>query len=380
MELKIEIGIIYRENYSQLKRRLLQKFNFLNLATVEDLIQEAFTKAMDQWPRKGLPENPSGWLYQCCRNDAIDLIQRSKQNEKWPDNQLGHTENTKVFKNQIEDERLRTLFDCCHPDLTPRTQIVLALKYVFDFRTDAIARQFGISADAVEKMLYRTRQKFKLEGLQFNDPTATSYKKRLHSIHKVIYLIFTEGWKQLEFNKDQAQATCEEALILNTELIHSPLSDCNTLALQALILFNISRFESRLDNDGKPIDIEHQNRALWNAELISLGHRYLVDAESTDLSPLHLEAAIAYKHCSATTFAETDWDTICRYYDILLKMHASPFVEINYAIALYYNGNINHAQEIFSGLKRNRYLNASNLLKKAVAEFNMKSIFSFENS
>ena len=373
---KIEIERVYKENYDQLKIILLQKFNFLNSETVEDLVQEAFSKAMDHWPRKGIPKNPSGWLYQCCRNDAIDLVQRSDQNGKLPDNEVGHNGNQEVFKNQIEDGRLKTLFDCCHPDLTPRTQIVLALKYVIGFRTEAIARQFGIGVDAAEKMLYRTRQKLKLSGLPLDDLSIACYKERLPSVHKVVYLIFTEGWKNTKAPLNKSNEMIEEALILNTELIHNSVGDSDTLALQALLLFNIARSDSRFDMDGKPINIELQNRELWNRELIRLGHNYLVDSENNRLTPFHLEAAIAYKHCAAKSFSETDWDNICRYYDALLEIQANPFVEINYAIALYYNGDVKQAHDKFSNLKDNRYLNSSKLLKNVIEEFNMKTIFS----
>ncbi|HMB62755.1 MAG TPA: sigma-70 family RNA polymerase sigma factor [Eudoraea sp.] len=376
MDLKIEIEQVYKESYGQLKTILKQKFNFLTLDMVEDLIQEAFSQAMDQWPQKGMPRNPSGWLYQCCRNNAIDLIQRSNQNVQLSENEVGHTEKQEVFKNQIKDGRLKTLFDCCHPDLTSRTQIVLALKYVIGFRTGTIAQQFGISGDAVEKMLYRTRQELKLNGLPQNDLSIASYKERLSSVHKVIYLIFTEGWKNTKATKKDSLEMIEEALILNTELIHNSLGDSNTLALQALLLFNIARFKSRFDIDGKPIHIELQNRDLWNPELIRLGHNYLVTSESDALSSFHLEAAIAYKHCAAKSFSETDWETICQYYDVLLKVHPNPFVEINYAIALYYNGHLKQAHDRFSNLKNNRYLNSSKLLKNVIEEFNMKTIFS----
>ncbi|PRX54278.1 RNA polymerase sigma factor [Flagellimonas meridianipacifica] len=375
MDVRREIEGIYKESHGHLTTVLMQKFGFLGLATVEDLVQEAFAKAMEQWPRKGLPKNPSGWLYQCCRNSAIDLINRSRKNGEYFDDQLGEAENRQTFENQIKDGRLKTLFDCCYPNLTPKTRIVLALKYVLDFRTETIAQHFGISGDAVEKMLYRTRQKLKSEDIPLDNLPDEVYKKRLPSVHKAIYLLFTEGWKEFQAD-ERLQGLCEEALLLNTELIHSSLGDTDTLALQALMLFNIARLESRFDAEGKQISIEHQNRELWDRQLIKLGHNHLELSESNHLSSYHLEAVIAYKHCLASSFFDIDWESICRYYKVLSKIHPNPFVEINYAIALYHAGDMIQAHKRFDNLKNNRYLNSSKLLKKAIVEFNMKTIFS----
>ncbi len=378
MDLKREIEGIYKESHNHLVTVLRQKFGFLDFTIVEDLVQEAFAKALEQWSGKGLPENPSGWLYQCCRNNAIDLINKSRRNGEYSDDQLGKAENRQNFENQIKDGRLKTLFDCCHPNLTPKAQVVLALKYVLDFKTETIARQFGISNDAIEKTLYRTRQKLKSEGLPLDNLPDEVCKKRLPGVHKAIYVLFTEGWKKFQADK-RLVGLCEEALLLNTELIHSSLGDNNTLALQALMLFNIARLESRFDAEGKQISIEHQDRGLWDHELIRLGHNHLEQSESNYLSSYHLEAVIAYKHCSARSFADTDWESICRYYEVLIQIHPNPFVEINYAIALYHAGDTMKAHKRFDNLKNNRYLNSSKLLKKAIDEFNMKTIFSLQS-
>ena len=378
MDLRTEIEGIYKESHGHLLTVLMQKFGFLGLATMEDLVQEAFAKAMEEWPGKGLPKNPSGWLYQCCRNNAIDLINTSRRNGEYFDDQLGKMEKGKAFENQTKDGRLTTLFHCCYANLTPKTQIVLALKYVLDFRTETIAQQFGISGDAVEKMLYRTRQKLKSERNRLDNLSDEVCKKRIPSVHKAIYLLFTEGWKKFQAD-ERFEGLCEEALLLNTELIHSALGDNDTLALQALMLFNIARLESRFDAEGKQIGIEHQNRKLWDYQLIRLGHSHLEQSEGNHLSSYHLEAVIAYKHCSAKSFSETDWESISRYYNVLFNTYPSPFVEINYAIALYHAGDLTQANKRFNNVKNNRYLNSSKLLRKAIDEFNMKTIFSLQS-
>ena len=156
------------------------------------------------------------------------------------------------------------LMACCHPHLTPKTQVVLALKYVANLKVENIALQFGAELDAIEKMLYRARQKIKSEALILSANGDAYSKERLSVVHKVIYLIFNEGYKQPGEKISQGKMMCEDALMLNKFLFDSPLCNPETKALQALMLFNIARFDARFDADGNAVELEYQDRSNWN--------------------------------------------------------------------------------------------------------------------
>ena len=212
------------------------------------------------------------------------------------------------------------LMACCHPNLTPKMQVVLALKYVANLKIENIAQTFGAEPDAIEKMLYRARQKIKSEALILSSDNDDYSKESLSIVHKVIYLIFNEGYKQSGDKIRQGKIMCEEALMLNKYLFDSSLCNSETKALQALMLFNAARFDARFDAHGNAIELEYQNRSLWNSSLIRLGQLLLTESEALSFSPYHLEAAIAWAHCAAKKFEETDWAAICKYYEALLRI------------------------------------------------------------
>ncbi len=179
----------------------------------------------------------------------------------------------------------------------------------------------------------------------------------------MIYLIFHEGHKQPGKNLDQCKALCEEALLLNKSLLESPYGNSETKALQALMLFNAARFDTRFDANGKPIELEYQDRSKWNRELITLAHHLLTESQDNTFSPYHLEASIAFVHCSAMKFEDMDWATICKYYEVLLKIYPSPFAEINYAVALQYNRQDKKAYDILMSLYQNPYFHKLPILE-----------------
>jgi RNA polymerase sigma-70 factor (ECF subfamily) len=261
------------------------------------------------------------------------------------------------------------LMACCHPHLTPKTQIVLALKYVANLKVENIALLFGAEPDAIEKMLYRARQKIKSESLILSTGLYGYSVERLSVMHKVIYLIFSEGYKQSGEKISQGKILCEDALMLNKFLFDSPLCNPETKALQALMLFNAARFDARFDAQGNALELEYQDRTLWNQSLIALACFLLTESEDAVFSPYHLEAAIACVHCSARRFEDTDWGAICKYYDMLLKVYPSPFAEINYAVALQYNHQNDKAYRILTDLHRNPYFNKLPILESTIRKY-----------
>jgi RNA polymerase sigma-70 factor (ECF subfamily) len=363
------IEILYKERFGQLISLILQRFRHLPIDWAEDIVQETFTAAASHWPKTGIPENPSGWLYQTCKNKSINLL---KKVSKTGDLSLATTVPApadEISEDGFKDAQLRMLMACCHPHLTPKTQIVLALKYVANLKVENIAQQFGAEPDAIEKMLYRARQKIKSESLILSTGLYGYSVERLSVMHKVIYLIFSEGYKQSGEKISQGKIMCEDALMLNKFLFDSPLCNPETKALQALMLFNIARFNARFDAQGNAVELEYQDRTQWDQSLIALAGFLLTESEDSTFSPYHLEAAIACVHCAARRFEDTDWGAICKYYDMLLKVYPSPFAEINYAVALQYNHQNDKAFSILMELHRNPYFNKLPILELTIQKY-----------
>ena len=363
------IEILYKERFGQLISLILQRFRHMPIDWAEDIVQETFTAAAVNWPKTGLPENPSGWLYQTSKNKSINLL---KKNAKISD--LSMAESVSVADDEIsedgfKDAQLRMLMACCHPHLTPKTQIVLALKYVFNLKIENIALQFGAEPDAIEKMLYRARQKIKSGSLILSSGLYGYSLERLSVMHKVIYLIFSEGYKQSGEKIRQGKIMCEDALLLNKYLFDSPLCTPETKALQALMIFNVARFDARFDAQGNAVELEYQDRSLWDQSLIQLANFLLSKSEAAVFSPYHLEAAIASVHCAARKFKDTDWEAICKYYAVLLKVYPSPFAEINYAVALQYNHQNDKAFRILMDLHQNPYFNKLPILELTIRKY-----------
>ncbi|HZX74709.1 MAG TPA: sigma-70 family RNA polymerase sigma factor [Cyclobacteriaceae bacterium] len=364
-----DIEVIYKDKFGQLISLILQRYRDLSIESAEDIVQEAFADAALLWPKQGVPGNPAGWLYQVCKNKSINLL---KRNSKTGDLTLAKTitiDAEEISEHGFKDAQLLMLIACCHPDITPKTQVVLALKYVANLKVEKIALQFGAELDAIEKMLYRARQKIRSKSLSLSVDLNGYSKERLPIIHKVIYLIFNEGYKQTGDLIRQGRTLCEDALTLNTSLLETPLCNSETKALQALMLFNAARFDARFDASGNAVELEYQNRNNWDSSLIRLAHWFLIESEDSSFSSYHLEAAIACAHCAAQKFEDTDWAAICKYYEVLLKIYPSPFAEINYAVALQYNHQNEKAFRILMKLHQNPYFNKLPILTTSIKKY-----------
>ena len=368
-EIDTHLEILYKERFGQLISLVLQRFRDLPIDWAEDMVQETFAAAAIHWPKTGMPENPSGWLYQTCKNKSINLL---KKISKTTDLSMAKTMPAaadEISEDGFKDAQLRMLMACCHPQLTPKTQIVLALKYVANLKVENIALQFGAGPDAIEKMLYRARQKIKSESLILAAGPYGCSAERLSVVHKVIYLIFSEGYKQSGEKISQGKILCEDALMLNKFLFDSPLCNPETKALQALMLFNVARFDARFDAQGNAVELEYQDRTLWDQSLIALASFLLTESADATFSPYHLEAAIACVHCAARRFEDTDWEAICKYYDALLKVYPSPFAWINYAVALQYNQQNDKALHVLMELRGNPDFNKLPMLDQTMQKY-----------
>jgi RNA polymerase sigma factor (sigma-70 family) len=357
-----EVSQLYKDHFGKLVGSLLYASKEIDPELAEDVVQDTFSAALVEWEMSGIPYNPRAWLYKVCRNKALNRLKRDSKSRRIADSDYTAEVEQKFSESLLEDQQLKLLFACAHPDLTPKTQVVITLKYVANLKVDAIAKALGLTVDGVDKLLVRARQKIKTEKILLTEPTSGELTVRLPVVHKVIYLLFNEGYRASAGKDLMREELCEEALIIGKGLVDSRLSTPDTQALYALMLFNAARFEARFGNDGELLDLEQQDRSRWNQQLIALGTDYLTRAETKSLSTYHLEASIAYFHCTSPTFSETPWHKIVALYAKLLELHPNPFIELNYAIALFYSGDAQNAFDILLALRQHTFLNRSYLL------------------
>jgi RNA polymerase sigma factor (sigma-70 family) len=364
-----EINKLYKEHFGQLIASLLYTFHGIAPETCEDIVHDSFSSALTDWAINGIPLNPAGWMYKVCRHKAINKIKKEKRICELSENlEPGFTE-INFSDSFIDDQQLKLLFACAHPDLSPKVQVVITLKYVVNLRVETIAKMLGMTIDGVDKLLVRARQRIKEEKILLEEPIPSALEPRLPVVHKIIYLIFNEGYKSSGGKEIIREELCEEALLLNNALMNAGLGNKETAALHALMLFNSARFRSRFTPEGNLVDLEGQDRSLWNRDLILLACDYLMRSRDDLITSYHLEASIAYFHCMTDDFGSTDWKAIANLYARLLDGNANPFVELNYAIALYYSGQKQRAFEILHELEQHRILGQYYLLNCTLGTF-----------
>ena len=348
---------------------LLYSFRDVDPDTAEDIVHDSFSEALVQWRLKGIPLNTNGWIYTVCRNKALNKLMRDKRLTFTADSEDDAAAEIKFSESLVEDHQLKLLFACANPALAPKTQVVITLKYVVNLKIEAIASVLGMTIDGIDKMLARARQKIKNESILLEEPNIDAWKPRVPIVHKVIYLIFNEGYKSSSGKVIMRRELCEEALIMNKVLLDSEIGNKETAALHSLMLFNCSRFDSRFDANGDMVELEQQDRSLWNKDLIALAHEFMRKSEDTVISSYHIEASIAYLHCTAVDFKSTNWKLIAKLYERLLDGQPNPFVKLNYSIALFYWGERQKAFDILHELQRHSYMSQYLLLNSALAKF-----------
>ena len=323
---------------------LTRIFGIHNLELAEDVVQEAFTKATQQWGFNGIPNNPSGWLLQVAKNKAIDVVRREKYSKnfaedlsyiaksEWTINTIGNF----FLETEIEDSQLRMIFTCCHPALQPESQIALTLKTLSGLSVGEIAKSLLTNEATINKRLYRAKQFIREENIKFEIPTGNELHERLENVYTVIYLLFNEGYNSGVADTLIRKDLCVEAIRLCKLLSeHRVGEQTETFALLALMCFHAARFDARLDEEGSIILLKEQNRTLWNRELIEKGNYFLNKASAgNEYTAYHLEASIASLHCAAESFEKTDWKLILKLYDALVLQKDSPVIRLNRAIVI----------------------------------------------
>ncbi len=366
----MEVDRLYKSHYGKMVSSLLYFSKSIDLETAEDLVQDAFTSALSHWPGDGVPDNPAGWIFRVCRNKALNRIKVDERVRGLFEYEDFSSDEPRFSESPIDDQQLKLLFSCAHPDLSPKVQVVITLKYVVNLKVEAIAKILGMTLDGVDKMLLRARQKIRDEKILLAEPDLAFLKHRLPIVHKIIYLVFNEGYKSSWGKEILREELCEDALIMNKALLESAIGNKETAALHAMMLFSAARFKARFDPSGALLDLEEQDRSLWNQDLIQYGSSFLFQSQGQMVSSYHYEASIAYLHCVAEDFRSTDWISISRLYAQLLQNNPNPFVEMNYAIALYYSDQKKRAWGILNGLQQKPFLNQYYLLNATIGKFN----------
>jgi RNA polymerase sigma factor (sigma-70 family) len=361
-----EVDKLYRDQFGKMLSSLLRFSDDIDLEAAEDVVQDTFSAALVSWRKDGLPMNPAGWLFKVSRNRALNKIKESKKFSR-KGGELGVDGGESgvdpvLHYVPIDDEQLILLFACAHPDLAPKVQVAISLKYVVNLKVESIAKILGLTIDGIDKMLLRARQKIRDERILFHAPSAAALQPRLDSVHKVLYLIFNEGYKTSWGKELIREELCEEALIMTRALAQSMVSNEETRALYALMLFNAARIKARFGRNGELLDLEEQDRTLWERDLIRLAMVNLESVHGVGVNSYYCEAAIAGLHCAADSWKSTNWKSIVQIYERLLQLQANPFVELSYAIALYYGGYKAEALGILHALEKQAFLGQYYLL------------------
>ena len=346
---------LFRHESAKMVATLTRIFGIEHWNLAEDVVQEALGRALQTWPYRGVPENPSAWIMRASRNLALDVIRREKvfrgkeaEVARLIEAAGSSASGVVIFsENEIADDRLRMMFVCCHPVIPPEAQVSLALKTLCGFSVTEISRAFLTSEAAVAKRLTRAKQKIQEEHVPFEIPAGDELTRRLDSVLQSLYLLFNEGYKASGGDKLVREELCHEAIRL-TELLaqHRAGNQPPTHALLALMLLNAARNPAREDHQGNLLRLEEQDRTRWDQTMIARGMlRLNQSATGVEISQYHLEAGIAACHATAIDFQTTDWERILSLYDRLMDVDDSPVIALNRAVAL---ANVHGPQE---GLK-----------------------------
>jgi len=338
---------LFRHESGKMVSVLTKIFGTENLETAEDVVQQTFIDSMQVWKLKGIPDNPSAWLFRVAKNKAIDHIRRHKHAVQYDFNDNERALLTSEYtltttmehlwkEEAIQDDQLRMMFACCHPDISAENQITLVLKTLCGFSTSEIAKAFLTSEDTVSKRLYRTREFFRLQKIKLEIPSDQDLIKRTGSVLNSIYLLFNEGYNSTNSEDLIRRDLIDEAILLCKLLTENKNTQLpEAFALMALMCFHSSRIASRLTPEGEIILLSRQDRSKWNHNLIAEANEYMNKAAFGEkISSYHIEAAIAFEHCIADNFDTTNWERILELYDWLCKSSHSEIAEINRAVVI----------------------------------------------
>jgi RNA polymerase sigma-70 factor (ECF subfamily) len=331
---------LFRAEYRKIVSVLCRRFGFEQMEIAEDIASDTFLTAAQTWPYKGIPPNPTAWLYNVAKSKAKNYLQRNTifqtkvspeiKNEDSPENW-----DIDLSTQNITDSQLQMMFAICHPAISPESQIGLSLRILCGFGIDEVAEAFLTNKDTINKRLFRAKEKIRNENIKIEMPGTAEIDNRLDNVLTTIYLLFSEGYYSVSQNQVLRKELCFEAMRLCHMLIENESTDKSQVnALLALMYFHASRFEARTGQNGELILYDDQDVNLWDMDMIAKGAWYLNKATGgTKLSRYHLEASIAYWNTQKEDTPEK-WENILQLYNRLLQIAYSPVAALNRTFAL----------------------------------------------
>ena len=334
-QIRQQVEAVYRSESRRVLATLIRLLGDFDRA--QEAMQEAFAVALAQWPRDGIPANPRSWLVSVGRFKAIDTIRRRARFDMHLAElaqQLDPSDTTIEDDEDLEDDRLRLIFTCCHPALSPEAQVALTLREVCGLSTEEIASAFLIAPSTLAQRIVRAKAKIRSARIPYQVPSKTDLPDRLDTVLQTIYLVFNEGYAASSGRSLTRADLADEAIRLG-RLVMELLPDSEVIGLLALMLLQESRRTARTSSTGDLILLEDQDRSLWNQAQISEG-RLLVQQSllSGRFGSYTLQAAISAVHSEAQSAAATDWAQIVGLYDLLVQLEPSPVVALNRAVAV----------------------------------------------
>ena len=329
---------LYREDSRRILATLIRLLGDFDLA--EEAMHEAFATALDTWPRSGVPGNPRPWLISTARFKAIDTLRRRAKFDASQDELVRYLEaqGSSAEKpnedDSLEDDRLRLIFTCCHPSLPPEAHVALTLREVCGLTTEEIAKAFLTTPRTLAQRIVRAKAKIREARIPYEVPTPEQLPERLEAVLQVIYLVFNEGYSAAAGAEVTRAELTGEAIRLG-RLLAELQPEAEVIGLLSLMLLQESRHAARTSPTGELILLENQDRSLWNRKQIAEGIALLEKAlNSRRFGSYTLQAAIAAVHAEAESVPATDWRRIVALYDQLLRIHPSPVVQLNRAVAI----------------------------------------------
>lgn len=341
MENQELIPQLFKTEYRKIISVLCKLFGLVHIEIAEDITTDTFLVASETWGLKGVPENPTAWLYTVAKNKTKDYL---KRNKLFSDKIVADIKHSQPSYEEIEvdlsdenimDSQLKMIFAICNPIIPSEAQVGLALRILCGFGIDEIAVAFLTNNETINKRLFRAKEKLRTANIKMDLPNLIEIDNRLETVLTTLYLLFNEGYHSSSQQNQVRKELCVEAMRLTYFLIENKTTNKPIVnALMALMCFHGSRFDARTNEQGEPILYDEQNKSLWDDSLIDKGNYFLIEsAKGQEITKYHLEASIAYWH---STKIENDakWENILQLYNQLLQIEYSPVTALNRTYAL----------------------------------------------